>query len=140
MSLALAIACLVLLVGFLSDIVLKRRKVFLMLKNTLTVLAWSLALYIYTYRKLELMPLLIALLALTFSIHTPAPPMAKEPYGADYAAVTTSFFNILLFVALAIMLTVSAYLSPRDMCIISIVIGVVATPVTTLFAKDTYRL
>lgn len=137
MYLALLIALLVLIVGYLSDIVIKRRKVFLEACGVLVVFSWILALYVYNNRRVDLVPMLLVVFAAAFATHITAPPMAKEPYGVDYAATSISFFNIVLFSSLALMLTLSAYLTPQAMCVLSAVIGFLALVLTVVFAKET---
>ena len=138
MGLALTIAFLVPLTGYLSDVVFKKRKAFLLVSNAMITATWVLALYVYASKNQALPPVLIGALGLAFAIHVTAPPMAKEPYSVDYAAVTTAFFNIVLFTAFAVLLAISAYLPPTAMCVVGAIIGLIGFTLTSLFAKETY--
>ncbi|MEM0031151.1 MAG: MFS transporter [Desulfurococcaceae archaeon] len=139
MYLALTIAVLIPLLGYLSDTVVKKRKPFLVISNIAVVLSWALAVVILYNNRSDLSLYLVTLLGVSFSMHVTAPTMAKEPYGADYAAVSTGFFNVILFTSIAVILQISQLVKPAEMCIISMIIGLIGLTASLLLTRETYK-
>lgn len=139
MFLALLIAVLTPLFGYLSDMVIRRRKPFLVASNLLATLSWIFATFVIVNKKPDLLPCLIVLLGVSFPIHVTAPSMAKEPYGADFAAVSTGFFNIILFTSLAAILQISQLLDPVLMCVLSAALGLIGFIISLIFTRETFN-
>ncbi|MEZ0394238.1 MAG: MFS transporter [Desulfurococcaceae archaeon] len=135
MALAFAVACPI--SGYLSDRVFRRRKPFLVIGPALSALAWALALLSLSAGP-GVLPAFIAVLAIAYSFHMPAPPMAREPYGPQFSATAVGFYNVVLFAGLGALLTASAYVSPAGMCALSAALGVIGALAATM-TRETFR-
>ncbi|MEM0004295.1 MAG: MFS transporter [Desulfurococcaceae archaeon] len=138
--LAILFAVLSPITGYLSDRVVKRRKPFVVTGTILVSLSWLIAYYAGVTNNVKIMPVFLGVLSLAYSMHIPAPSMAKELYSVDYAAVSISFYNIILFSTLAVLLTISpSYISPLVTCTISSVLGVIGFLMSLIYSKETYE-
>ncbi|MEM4528039.1 MAG: MFS transporter [Desulfurococcaceae archaeon] len=125
--------------GYLSDRVFKSRKPFLALGSLFSAIAWLIALWGFRVKEMSLTMLFIPVLSIAYSMHTSAVPMIKELYSTDYVAVIVSFHNIVLFTALAILLSISTYLTTDMMCIASIILGVIGAVLSAFFSRESYK-
>jgi hypothetical protein len=79
----------------------------------------------------------LVLLGVSMGLHIVAPPMAKEPYGADYSATATSFFNLVLFTGIAVLQSTEPFVGPLFNSLLSAVVSVIGLMMVLAWSRET---
>ncbi|WP_440058935.1 MFS transporter [Thermogladius sp. 4427co] len=139
MILALSFVVSAPLVGLLSDRIVGRRKPVLIVSDTLSVASWILLFAAAYAKNIILLASGIVLLGVSMGFHIVAPPMAKEPYGVEYSATATSFFNLILFTGIAVLQSLEPFIGPLNNTLASLAVALIGVILVSVFARETLK-
>ncbi|WP_148683564.1 MFS transporter [Fervidicoccus fontis] len=127
------------IVGFISDNVIKRRKPILISTPLSSLIGWFL-IYIsfYLHNSILLYASMISL-GLSIALQIVAPVMAREEVQSKYSGTATAMFNVQVFFGIAILQTISGFLSISSMIIVSIGVSLFGILASILFTRETYK-
>lgn len=114
MILALSFALFTVVVGWVSDKVLGRRKPILILNSALHALSWGTLLIIASIGPINnafLPYALSAFVGFSAAFHIVIPPMAREAYPPEYSGTTFAFVNMAGFIGIAIYQSLNVIIS-----------------------------
>ena len=124
--------------GYLSDMVVRRRKPFIVLSPTLAVISWMIMYVATTCRDLVMLDVGLAVMGMSQGLQIVAPTMAKEPYNLQASGTAVALFNIVLFTGIAVAQTTCSMTSPLTAITISMVIAMIGTVASITLARETY--
>ncbi|WP_434731721.1 MFS transporter [Thermogladius sp. KZ2Tp1] len=139
MYLALSFVLSAPLVGVLSDRVMGRRKPVLIASNIVSTLSWALIIASVLTHSSPLLLAGLVLLGVSMGLHIVAPPMAKEPYGIDYSATATSFFNLVLFTGIAVLQSTEPFVGPLANSALSLTVSLLGLVLVVAWTRETLR-
>lgn len=128
-----------LIVGFMSDRVIGRRKPFILASNVLSLTSWALLYFAYNWKSVHLAVMATVLLGLSVGLHIVVPPTAKEGYPISVAASSLALMNIMVFLGISLFNTVFPILGVAGMIVLFIVISIFAIPLITHVVRETLR-
>ncbi|MCI4462177.1 MAG: MFS transporter [Thermogladius sp.] len=137
MILALSFTITAPLVGVVSDRVIGRRKPVLVASDTVSAISWVAIILSILFHNNAMLLLSLVILGVSMGLHIVAPPMAKEPYGPDYSATATSFFNLVLFTGIAILQSTEPFIGPLFNSLLSAVVSVIGLAVVLAWSRET---
>lgn len=128
-----------LLVGYISDNVLKRRKPFLLIAGILSISSWILLLLAYIKSSSSLALFATITLGLTIGFHIVQPAAAKELYAPEISASTIAIMNVMTFSGISIFNTISPIIGVQKTLFLLLLISVIGFPLIKLWVKETLR-
>ncbi|WP_048078854.1 MFS transporter [Desulfurococcus mucosus] len=123
--------------GYLSD-KLKKRRPFLLAATLVAVASWLLMFLSSYMDSTGLLLVSLGLLGLSQGLHVIAATMAKEPYDPAVSGTAVAFFNIILFMGIAVLQTICTVLNPLASILVNLLVAIAGSAATLTLVKETY--
>jgi len=127
------------IVGYISDDILRIRKPFLLVAGCLSISSWILLLLAYMKSSSILALVVTISLGLTVGFHIVQPAAAKELYPPEISASTIALMNVMKFSGISVFNTISPVIGIRSTLLLMLGVSLIGFPFIKLWVKETLR-
>ena len=127
------------IVGYISDDILRIRKPFLLVAGCLSISSWILLLLAYMKSSSILALVGTISLGLTVGFHIVQPAAAKELYPPEISASTIALMNVMTFSGISVFNTISPVIGIRSTLLLMLGVSLIGFPFIKLWVKETLR-